>query len=173
MHQTLEDAFPRVITRNAVYIIHKKQEYIVAWVECFRDIDIEKNRRGTPILVVMTPDGTIVPRKYSATITEVKKLAMGLRRVQIRSDLGLTFDDEIFDIPTVRKLVARMTTKEWMGQYHDGNSMHFVELADLLGVVLEETYDIVRELETEGRIKIHPNKQVFVAVESQDEIASL
>lgn len=171
MQRTLEEVFPRIEVKNAIFVRHSEGDGIVAWVDCYRQVELDQNKRGVPILVMLDKEGRLTRNRISRdSHEEAIRRAQNLRRAEIRDEMGIMYDEEILDLETIRKFINRLFNKEWMGQAGDGNYIKVDEFAALLGITVEETKDIVKELSEQGLVRVIKNNEIIVAL-SPDELS--
>lgn len=140
---TLEQLFSALVFHNAIVVRHEdNQEYVVAWVSCYNKGE-SVTSKVMPFLTVMDMEGNLV--RNSSTEREVKLAARQFRVQQIRAELGLdgASNPSPKDLDTI---LERTWDGQWMGQFSHGNQLYASELADLLGLELQDVWPVIDKL---------------------------
>ena len=142
----LEDQFDLVIIHDAYVVRHSDGgTYIAAWVELHNE-HLPLGSDVPSLFEVLNSDGTLLDNSSSMYAVEkaVKNTAIEWRVKQIREELGFT--GEITDLDTIGMILKLVWAGEWMGQFNNGGTIYFQELAKLLEIDMFKMHDLVQVL---------------------------
>lgn len=163
MSETLEDIFPLVIIHKAIKVTgaalpntNDADEYFAVWAECYNQNEIGTAYVPPSYLTVLDRSGN---RVDDAVEKPVKLAAMEYRVAEIQAEYGIT--GEVTDIELISKILDRVWSGEWMGQFNFSHCIYLSELCSLLNLEMIDIWPVVEHLLTERRAVFQGNSHIL------------
>ena len=147
MVRELSKLFPRIEVIDSIEVIYEGKTHFVQWTDFYRADDIGKPKTFPSLLVVVDEEGNdFVPPKSNAVERDIKLLGIEKRITQLHEELGI---NPITDLDEIQKILNRVWSGEWMGQFEFGKSIHLDTLRKILNLELPEFWVLFDTLNRE------------------------
>lgn len=172
MKETLDSRFAQVITHNAIKVTKnafnissESEDCYVLWVTLLHENELDLEEKPAPILVVTDLEGCTI--NDFEIERQAKLAAMKFRVRQIQGEYGITNSDSVTYPALISKILERVWSGEWMGQFNEGKSIYYNELADLLNVPVIAVWDSIKDQIALRKADWLPNSYILVAPQGE------
>jgi hypothetical protein len=188
MGDSLDSKFPLVIVRNAIMVtkddfltrtdISRRildtfgvptneyrqiaddgEKYAAIWVELYNKEEIGTSYKPSPLLVAVDLEGNQITDSFIEK--QVKLSAMRYRVRQIQEEYDIAPGEAVTSHSLIHKMLERVWSNEWMGQFNNGGVIYFNELADLLNIPMGAIWSLVDELVTARKADVIPSSWIL------------
>lgn len=154
------------VTKDAFNIAIDSEDCIVAWVTLVHKDEVGERKLPEPILVVTDLEGCLVT-DYNIE-KQAKFAAMKLRVRQVQQEYGIGTSDAVTYPSLISKILERVWSGEWMGQFNNGKAIYYNELADLLNVPVIAVWDLIKDQIALRKADWIPNSYILVAPQGEE-----
>ncbi|MBC9705981.1 MAG: hypothetical protein H9W81_13615 [Enterococcus sp.] len=140
MIQRFNDTFPLIEVLDSVDITFEGKKYSAQWSLFWRKEDLGKPCRFPPLLTLVDEEGNDLESVHRPADREIKLLAIQHRLNQIHDEIGYA---PITDLAEVQKILDRVWSGEWMGQFEFGGNIHRDTLRQVLNLELDQFWPLL------------------------------
>lgn len=167
--------FPQVIIHNAIRVTKDafnvtldSADCMVLWVTLIHKDEVGEAKLPEPILVVTDLEGNTA-NDYTVE-KQAKFAAMKFRVRQIQKEYGISSSDSVTYPALISKLLERVWSGEWMGQFNNGKAIYFNELADLLNVPVIAVWDLIEDQIALRKADWMPQSSILIAPRGEEPV---